>query len=116
MMLILFARPNERLLRALITSPKRINRRRPNLSASAPPRVLPPSAKNEFMPSRIPACVMPTPNFCVTYKEKKGKRIVPPKESIKRVMTTIQNSRGNSWYVFWMLVSILFKIDTSALE
>ncbi len=52
---ISFASPNERLLIALKISPKRINCLRPNLSASAPPAMLPIKPKREDMPNSMPA-------------------------------------------------------------
>ena len=52
--------------------------------------------KPEMMPSAMPASVIPTWNFCVTYNAKNGKTRVPPTLSTNDTSTTIQNCLGNS--------------------
>ena len=88
--------PISRADKALITRPKIRIPLRPIRSVKAPPSTLLIRLVPANTPNRIPTSVIPTPNFLVMYREKKGKSSAPPRRSINIDPTRIQNWRGYS--------------------
>lgn len=68
----------------------------PNLSANAPPTMLPTRLLIDHRPKIRPTCVIPTLNFCITYSERKGNIKDPPRRSIKVDATRVLNDFGNA--------------------
>jgi hypothetical protein len=73
-----------------------LSRKASTASNDAPPIMLPIRPVIEKITSSTPAWVMPTLNYRVTYREKKGKIIVPPRRSMNDAPMSVQKVRGYS--------------------
>ena len=63
---------------------------------SAPPKVELIKPESEKTANNTPTSVIPTPNFLVRYRAKKGYNIAPPTRSMNVITTRVQNGRGYS--------------------
>lgn len=78
-----------KLARDVVTRLKMIIPLRPRRSVSAPLGKLPMTLDTDQTANNSPTSVMPTLNFLVTYKAKKGKSSEPPRRSMKLTTTTV---------------------------